>query len=158
MKRRIKTIPGDLLQLKGRFEQWRQTRAGTGTNRTPLGLSKEAVSLSYKYGITLTSKQLGLNHVTLKAQREKFPEAFVTHLLEKTPTQTPVLKTRPSSTPIQTHFVELTHSSTPPEPKAVQVRCELDGLTILLKSPQANDWSQLFAGFLNASRLAHAAL
>jgi hypothetical protein len=156
MKRRIRTIPADLLQLKERFEHWRRTR--TGTNRTPLKLSKEAVTLSYKYGITLTSKQLGLNHVTLKAQREKFPEAFVTHLWEKTPTQAPVLKTRPSSTPIQTHFIELTSGSTPPEPKVLQVHCELGGLTILLKSPQANDWSQLFTGFLSASRLAQAAL
>ena len=150
MKRRIKTIPADLLQLKERFEHWRRTR--TSTNRTPLGLSKEAVALSYKYGITQTSKQLGLNHVTLKAQREKFPEALVEHLLDKTQTQSPVLKTRPSSMPIQTHFVELTSKLTPLEPKVVQVRCELDGLTILLKSPEAEDWSHLLLGFLKAKR------
>jgi hypothetical protein len=110
MKQSSKPIPSDLLQLKERFERWRCT--WTGSNKTPLGLSKEAVTLSYKYGITLTSKQLGLNHVTLKAQRQKFPEAFVTHLLEKIPTQALVLKTQASSMPIKTHFIELTSRTT----------------------------------------------
>lgn len=160
MKQRIETIPTDLLQLKGRFEHWRCTRIGS--NKTPLEFWAEAVALSYKYGITLTSRQLGLNHATLKVQRQKLKNSSSTKAIKNTTPLASVLKENQDSSELRANFVELTpkHVTEQSQPISdIQVHLERDGsLKILLKSPQASDWSQLFAGFLIARRLIQGAL
>ncbi len=140
MKTRIKqhtrVIPADLLKLKQQFEYWRQTRAGN--DRIPADLLNEALALSPKHGITLVSRQLGLNHAALKAQRQKIEAS------EKSRTDLA----------IEERFVELAPVSQQEliqQPRLIQVRCELGGLTILLKSPQAEDWDNLMTGYLRAT-------
>src|SRR3989338_4847725 len=64
-KQRPAVIPADLLRLKQQFKHWRQTRSGK--NDTPPELMSEAVKLLLKHPVTLVSRQLGLNHTTLKA-------------------------------------------------------------------------------------------
>jgi len=66
MKRRI---PAALLDLKKRFEHWRATRIGNP--RIPKDLLSVAAQLSLKYGITIVSRQLGLNHAALKVYKQE---------------------------------------------------------------------------------------
>jgi hypothetical protein len=134
IKQRSKTIPADLLRLKEQFEHWRQTRSGK--NNTPPELMSAAVKLLLKHPVTLVSRQLGLNHTTLKAWG-KIATLPVTQALER--------------------FVEITPSLPKQEasylkPKAVQVYCELEGLKIFLSAPQAHDWENLISGVLSATR------
>lgn len=130
-KQRTPVIPADLLKLKQQFEHWRQTRSGK--NNTPPELMSEAVELLLKHPVTLVSRQLGLNHTTLKAWGK--------------------IKTTPAVQALD-RFVEVT----PLEPQAAQVCCEFKGLKIFLNMPQARDWENLISGFLSAHRLTRAAL
>ena len=143
MKTRIKqhhpAIPADLLKLKQQFEHWRQTRSGK--NNTPPDLMSEAVKLLLKHPVTLVSKQLGLNHTTLKAWG-KIETTPVVQALERFVEITPSL-------PKQKAFYL--------EPHATQVYCELNGLKIFLKRPQTSDWENLISGFLSANRLTQVA-
>lgn len=135
IKQRTQEIPADLLSLKQQFAHWRQTRIGR--NNTPADLMNAAIALSEIHGITLVTKQLGLNHAGLKAQKQKIKSA---------PEQVQVSN-------IQNRFVEL-RSVSQQEPcqkhNLIQVHCEPGGFTILLRSPQASDWDNLMTGYFRA--------
>jgi hypothetical protein len=138
-KQRPPAIPADLLKLKQQFEHWRQTRSGK--NNTPPELMGEAVKLSLKYQVTLVSRQLCLNHTTLKAWG-KIETLPTVQALER------FIEIAPSLPKQKASYLE---------PQAVKVCCELNGLKIFLNTPQTSDWQNLISGFLSADRLSRAA-
>lgn len=150
-----KHIPAALLELKKRFEHWRNTR--TGNPRIPEELLNVAVGLSLKHGITLVSRELGLNHVALKTHRQKIQNSSAA---QQSSAKTTTLIGKDLSG-LQNRFIELTpvhKQDNAISSSSAQVFCELEGLKICLKSPGASDWNNLFSGFLSATRLAQAAL
>jgi hypothetical protein len=54
----------DLLTLKGRFEEWRRTRAKLGP--TPLDLWNAASSVAKKYGVARVASELRIDYNKLK--------------------------------------------------------------------------------------------
>lgn len=130
-KQRPPAIPADLLRLREQFEHWRQTRSGK--NNTPPELMSEAARLSLKHPVTLVSRQLRLNHTTLKAwSKIETPHA---QALERFVEITPSLPEQ------KTSYLEA---------QAVKVCCELEGLKIFLNTPQASDWDNLMTGYFRA--------
>lgn len=142
IKQRTQEIPADLLNLKRQFEHWRQTRIGR--NNTPSDLMNAAIALSEIHGITLVTRQLGLNHAGLKAQKQKIKSALGTDIDSHSEQKVSNTQNR------FVEFVSVFQEEPSQKPHLVQVHCQPGGLTILLSSPQVSDWDNLMTGYFRA--------